>query len=134
MNRLFCAALVLVLAGAGCDAPPLDPGATPVADSGIRGTVILGPTCPTGSEPGANDPVPCLTPYVAQLVILDDDNNVAARVTSDAAGYFEVELAPGDYTVTGLGGNPYPIAQPVAVLVQAGEYVEIQINYDTGIR
>jgi hypothetical protein len=132
--RLLVGLLALAFVAAACDAAFGDPASTPTGDSGIRGTVILGPTCPTGSEPGANDPVPCLTPYVAQLVVLDVDNEVAARATSGADGHFEIALAPGDYTVTPMGGDPYPIAQPVAVTVPVGEFVEIQINYDTGIR
>ena len=128
------AGLVLGLALIGCNAPPIDPGATETPASGIRGSVILGPTCPTGSSPGANDPVPCLTPYSAQLVVLDAENDVAGRVTSDADGRFELELPPGEYVITPLGGDPYPIAQPISVTVPAGEFVEVQINFDTGIR
>jgi hypothetical protein len=126
------AALALVLVG--CDAPPR-PGASPTPNepSGIRGTVLLGPTCPVG-EPGSTDPISCLTPYAAQLVILDGDNEVVGRVTSGADGTFEVALPPGDYVITPVGGDPYPIAQPVPVVVTAGEFTEVQVNYDTGIR
>lgn len=126
---------MLVGAVAGCeDAPPgSGPTATPSEPSGVRGTVLLGPTCPVG-EPGSTDPVACLTPYAAQLVVLDDQNEVAGRVTSGADGRFEITLAPGDYVITPLPGDPYPIAQPVNVVVAPGEYTDVQINYDTGIR
>jgi hypothetical protein len=110
------------------------PGQTPTSDSGISGTVILGPTCATGDAPGAHEPVPCLTPYSAQLAVLDGENVVVIRATSDAEGRFRVTLPPGDYVVAPQGGDPYPIAQPIPVTVPAGEYVEIEINYDTGIR
>ena len=127
---LVAAALLL----ASCDRPPSGgPTGTPSVPSGIRGTVILGPTCPVG-DPAATDPVTCLTPYAAQLVILDERNEVAGRVTSGADGAFEITLAPGDYVITPVGGDPYPLAQPVAVQVLPGEYVDVQINYDTGIR
>lgn len=122
----------LVLAAA-CGLPGLA-GETPVPPSGIRGTVILGPTCATGQSPGAHEPVPCLTPYAAQLVVLDGDNVVVARSSSDAQGRFEITLPPGDYVVAPQGGDPYPIAQPIPVAVNPGTYVEIQINFDTGIR
>lgn len=139
MSRIGLAGLVLVgLMVVGCEVlgpPPPEPGATPVPPSGIRGTVVLGPTCPIGDEPDPLEPIPCLTPYVAQLVILDADNRVAGTVTSDADGRFEITLDPGDYVVTPRAGDqPFPIAQPVSVTVVAGEYVEVEINYDTGIR
>lgn len=133
--RLVLAGLAaLVLIAGGCDEPPgAGPSGTPTAPSGIRGTVILGPTCPVG-EPGSTDPINCLTPYAAQLVILDGQNEVAGRITSGDDGRFEIALAPGDYVITPIGGDPYPIAQPVAVVVTAGEFTEVQVNYDTGIR
>ncbi|CAN5573149.1 hypothetical protein BH23CHL6_BH23CHL6_05530 [soil metagenome] len=124
---------LLGLAAAGCTGvgSPFD---TPAPPSGIRGTVILGPTCSTGEAPGAHEPVPCLTPYAAQVAVLNGEGAVITRTTSGADGRFEVTLPPGEYIVTPEGGDPYPIAQPVSVSVGVGEYVEIQVNYDTGIR
>jgi hypothetical protein len=131
MRRLILLSLLLV----ACTVPFGElPNATPLPPSGIVGTVILGPTCPVESEPGAYDPVPCLTPYAAQLVVLDANNSVAARVSSTDDGSFRVDLPPGDYVITPLGGDPFPIAQPLNVRVTVGEYVAVQVNYDTGIR
>lgn len=108
---------------------------TPVAPSGIRGTVVLGPTCPVESTPGANDPVPCLTPYSANLVIIDSEGARVESVTSAADGSFQVDVPPGDYVVTpATGADTYPVAQPVSVTVAAGQYASVEINYDTGIR
>jgi hypothetical protein len=108
---------------------------TPVAPSGIRGTVKLGPTCPVESTPGADDPVPCVTPYSANLVILDAEGLRAASVTSAGDGTFRVDVPPGEYVVTpSTGADTYPIAQPVSVTVAPGQYVSVEINYDTGIR
>jgi len=133
---LALAAGALLLAGCG-EIPNGSPGTTTPPPSGVRGTVILGPTCPIGGEPGASDPIPCLTPYVAQLVVVDGQGVAVAQVTSDADGRFEVTLPPGDYVITPTppaSGDLFPIAQPLSVVVIAGEYLEIQINYDTGIR
>jgi len=108
---------------------------TPPPPSGIRGTVLLGPTCAVESSPGANDPVPCLSPYAATLVVLDNEGVKVATVTSGDDGKFQVELPPGDYVVAPeIGTDPYPIAQPQPVNVSAGIYTEIEVNYDTGIR
>jgi len=127
---------LLALALVGCGEIGIA-GATPTPPSGIKGTVVLGPTCQIGSEPGANDPVPqaCLTPFAAQLVVLDSENAVAARVSSGNDGTFSVDVAPGDYIVTpATGSDSYPIAQPVSVTVVPGQYVTVEINYDTGLR
>jgi len=57
----------------------------------------------------------------------------AYRVNPD--GTFSVDVAPGDYIVTpATGSDSYPIAQPVSVTVVPGQYVTVEINYDTGLR
>lgn len=111
-------------------------GDTPTPPSGIKGTVILGPTCPVSGGTESFDPVPeaCLTPYAAQMVVLDDENKVVAHIASAGDGTFQVDVAPGDYVVTPATTDSYPIAQPVSVTVVPGQYVTVQINYDTGIR
>ena len=111
------------------------PVETPTPSSGIQGTVLLGPTCPVESTPGANDPVPCLTPYSANLAIIDSEGVRVATVTSAADGTFRLDLPPGEYVVTpSTGVDTYPIAQPVSVVVTTGQYASVEINYDTGIR
>jgi hypothetical protein len=108
---------------------------TPPPPSGIKGTVLLGPTCAIEASPGDNNPVPCVTPYAATLVVLDNEGVKVATVTSGADGKFQIDLPPGDYVVTPESGtDSYPIAQPQSVSVSAGVYTEIEVNYDTGIR
>ena len=131
--RLLVLALVVGLM-VGCSEIGI-PIETPTAPSGIRGTVVLGPTCPVESSPGAHDPVPCLTLYAANLVVLDAEGAVVARVMSGDNGTFQVDTQPGEYVVTpATGPDTYPIAQPVPVTVPPGQYADVQINYDTGIR
>jgi hypothetical protein len=139
VNRRSLVALVfglVALASVACQEIGIDvPTATP--PSGIRGLALLGPTCPVGNpeSPGADDPVPCLTPYAAPLVVTDSEGAVVARTNSGADGRFQVNLPPGEYVVTpATGQNTYPIAQPVSVTVGPGAYVDVEINYDTGIR
>jgi hypothetical protein len=110
---------------------------TPPPPSGIRGLVLLGPTCPgpVDASPGDSGPQPCVTPYAAELVVLDSESVKVASVTSGPDGRFSVDVPPGDYIVAPESGtDSYPIANPVSVTVVAGQYIEIQINYDTGIR
>lgn len=108
---------------------------TPPPPSGIKGTVLLGPTCPVEASPGDNNPVPCLTPYAATMAVLDNEGVKVATINSGGDGKFQISLPPGDYVVTPeSGADTYPIAQPQSVTVAAGVYTEIQVNYDTGIR
>ena len=120
----------------GCDTLGISAN-TPTPPSGIKGTVVLGPTCPVGGDTSQTGAVPsaCLTPYAAQLVVLDSENKVVKRISSGNDGTFQVDLDPGDYVIAPASGtDSYPIAQPVSVTVAPGQYVTVQINYDTGIR
>ena len=134
MSRRLVLGLVLAASVVvGCSEIGIDLDTPPPA-SGIKGTVLLGPTCPVESSPGANDPVPCVTSYAATLVVLDDEGVKVATITTGDDGKFQVDLAPGDYVVTPENGtDTYPIAQPQSVTVDNG-YTEIEVNYDTGIR
>lgn len=122
------ATLVSSLAGcAGLGASPVP--STP-QDSGIRGTVQLGPTCPVETRD-----VPCVTAYAALLIVVDPDSREVGRVTSAADGTFRLALAPGEYTIApAAGGDPYPSAPIQAAAVLPGRFTDVEINYDTGIR
>lgn len=138
ISRALSTALLAVVVCVGLAVIACDPsqnGSTPTpnAPSGIRGTVFLGPTCPGPVDPDATAE-PCVTPYSAQLAILNSEGKVVARATSAADGTFAVDLPPGDYTVAPQNGDPVPTAPSQPVSVEPGEYTEIQINYDTGIR
>ena len=136
-ERLLLICGLALLAGSvviGCSEIGIDLD-TPPPPSGIKGIVLLGPTCPVEVTPGDNNPVPCLTPYAATLVVLDDEGVKVATINSGGDGTFQIDLAPGDYVVTPESGtDTYPIAQPQSVTVATGVYTEIQVNYDTGIR
>jgi len=124
------ALLLLVLATIACRGTG---GPTPTGpESGIRGSVILGPTCAVEQV----DQAPCLTPYPAELVVRSkDDSAEVARVRAAADGSFRLQLPPGEYVIwPEPGENGLPAAQPVDVTVVAGSFEELQINYDTGIR
>ena len=130
VRALIARLLAVLLVVAACG--PGGPSAVPSAplDSGIRGFVQLGPTCPVETRD-----VPCTTPYVAVLVILDLDDREVTRISSNDEGLFQVLLPPGEYTVAPTpGGDSLPSAPPQAVSVVAGSFTEIEINYDTGIR
>jgi hypothetical protein len=68
------------------------------------------------------------------MVVLDDENKAVAHIASGNDGAFTVDLVPGDYVIAPATTDSYPIAQPLSVTVAPGQYVTVQINYDTGIR
>jgi hypothetical protein len=132
-SRAACLAgaigLSWLLVAVGACAPG-EAGQTAAPPSGVRGSVLI---CPGPPEPEATAE-PCTTPYRAQLAILDGDGNVVTRVTSGDDGRFQVDLAPGEYALAPQNGDPYPTAPSQPVIVVAGQYTDIQVNYDSGSR
>jgi hypothetical protein len=135
--RQACLAAVLVaivsigLAACGPDEAASPTPAASVVDSGITGTVLLGPTC--AAQPA--DASPCVTPYVAKLIILNADGNVVTEVSSGTDGSFRVTLPPGDYVIQPMPADGgIPNAPPQSVSVAPHEYFQVEIDYDTGIR
>jgi hypothetical protein len=125
-------AIALLVVLIGCDAPeaPAVTVSPSAPDSGIRGIVLLSPTC---RDPAAAA-TPCVRPYVARLAILDSDGNKVADVESGQDGRFSVTLPPGDYVITPApGGDPFPTGQPVPVSVVADEYTDVEVDYDSGL-
>ncbi len=124
--------------------PPYTPfvgRCTPVAASGIEGTVRLGPLCPVES-----DRMPCPDrPYQGATIVFYNPLvacpalacGEVARASTDGNGRYRVSLQPGTYTVapqpSGSGAFPYPPA-PVTVNVVAGAHATVNFTYDTGIR
>jgi hypothetical protein len=129
---LVAALSVLVLVGACGPEQRGTASPSPTSlNSGVRGTVLLGPTCPV-EQPDAS---PCLAPYAAKLVITDSQGAVVAEVTSGSDGRFQIALAPGDYVIQPTPGNGgLPSALPQGVTVAPDQFIDVEIDYDTGIR
>jgi hypothetical protein len=101
-------------------------------NSGIRGTVMLGPMCPVMRDPP--DPQCADRGYETKISIARTNGQAVSIAESDALGNFEVQLAPGEYVVSAVGGQMLPRCSPVTVTISAGEYFPAKINCDTGIR
>lgn len=98
-------------------------------DSGIRGRVLLGPTCPV-QRAGQT----CVRPYQATIFIRTAAaHRLVARIRSSATG-FRVALAPGTYLLVPQNGRPYPRSSPQTATVRRHRYTNVLISYDTGIR
>jgi len=118
--------VIAILVGCGASTP------TPPPNTGIVGTITLGPMCPVQQE---NQPCPD-NPYQATLTLIDERGTKVMTTESDAIGNFQADVPPGTYTLhpehspEGL----FPIAADQTVIVVAGQYTQVQVVYDTGIR
>jgi len=107
-------------------------GPSSSGDSGIRGTVLLGPTCPveTVESPCPDRPLADVEVQVLQ------GGDVVATVRSDGDGRFTVALDPGHYEMQAMvkeGGSGMS-AKPVDVTVTSGEFADVNVPVDSGIR
>ncbi len=109
------------------------PGATSTAQSGIRGVVLLGPTCPVERIPP--DPNCAEKSYATLIAIFraNDPVHAVAVTQSDASGTFSIPLPPGDYAI-GAGESNLPRCAQAQVTVPSNAYATTTIRCDTGIR
>lgn len=129
MNRTrLSLVLVLLLALAvGCAQRTSAPGSV---GTGVRGQVLLGPTCPVET---AEHPCPD-KPIAATVVAARTDGREAGRVTSGNDGRFTLALAPGHYVLTVIGLDGPRFAKPLDVDVPSSGFVEVTVSVDSGIR
>ena len=97
--------------------------------SGIEGQTILGPISPI-ERPGMIN----YRPYQATASIVDQRGQTVAKLQSDAKGRFRIPLKPGRYILypESLGSLPWAMEQ--SVVVSEGQFTEVRITYDSGIR
>ncbi|HLB63531.1 MAG TPA: hypothetical protein VJJ46_01715 [Anaerolineales bacterium] len=118
-------ALACALLLAACASAP------PAVDSGIEGTVWIGPMCPVVIA-GTECPD---QPYQAELEVLAADGAVLATVESDGRGRYRVGLPAGEYTLVPLSpAAGIPSASPIPFTVMPGEWTRLDVHYDSGIR
>jgi hypothetical protein len=110
------------------------PGSTAPASvrTGVRGHIVAGPTCPV--EMPAQSP--CIVSVTgAVIVALDSGGHEIGRTTSDNSGNYLLLLPPGTYGIV-----PQPIqwfmgvAPETTVTVTPGGPVQLDLEYDTGLR
>ncbi len=99
-------------------------------DSGVRGLVRYGPTCPV-QRPGRT----CERPYRATIVVRrEPSNRIVIRAHSGADGRFTVRLRAGRYKLEPTNGVPFPRASDQTITVEAHHFTRVTINFDSGIR
>jgi hypothetical protein len=131
---LALAAAILAFASACTPggSPSLAPAGTAAVSTGVRGHVLAGPTCPV--EMPAQSP--CVVSVTGAVIVARDaSGNEVGRATTDDAGNYVLLLPPGTYDIV-----PQPIqwfmgvAPARTVTVTEGAPVQLDLEYDTGIR
>lgn len=108
-------------------------GIIPAVNSGVRGTVSLGPTCPVERIPP--DPACADKPYAAAILVYRAGSGTPFIIgNSDMSGAFQFSLPPGSYTINAGSGKTLPRCTPVNVIVPTDGYASTTISCDTGIR
>ncbi len=73
--------------------------------------------------------------YQATVVIKSKtDQKEVTRFVSDQDGNFTVKLPPGEYILDPQSPNVMPRGIPQDVKEESGKYIEIVIQFDSGIR
>jgi hypothetical protein len=121
--KLFIGILILVLATCSIYSP------TP-RGSGIQGQALLGPVCPV-VQPGQECPD---GPYQATLTVLDRNGLQIMQFQTDEQGRFQVAMVPGEYILHPESPNGLPFAGDQSFIVETGQYTQITVHYDSGIR
>jgi len=107
--------------------------ATPPSDAaqqGVKGKAVIGPMCPVMSDDNTCPD----KPYQGQIQVLDPSGDVMTQFTTGADGSFQVPLPAGSYVLRGVRQGPFPGAPPLEVTVRPGEYVQVTLTFDSGIR
>lgn len=110
------------------------PDSIAIYDSGIRGKVVLGPTCPVERFPP--DPDCADRPYKTTIAIfhLNDLKRAFLFVNSDKNGAFSSSLPPGEYVLIAGEESKLPRCNQLKVIVEPNIFVSAIISCDTGIR
>jgi hypothetical protein len=104
--------------------------ASPPPDSGVRGLVLFGPTCPV-ERPGHS----CERPYRASISIRREPaGKLIARVRSASDGRFTATLRVGRYVLQPRNGTPFPRAQSQTITVRRHRFTSVTIRFASGIQ
>lgn len=99
-------------------------------ESGITGQVLMNPMCPVAQQgQGCPD-----QPYPATLTVNSLSGGRIVQFQTDSQGHFRVALVPGEYILHPESPNGFPSAPDQTIMVGEGQYTQVSIHYDSGIR
>jgi hypothetical protein len=87
-------------------------------ESGIEGQVLMGTN----------------QPYQATLTVSNPKSGVIVQFQTDGLGHFRIPLEPGEYILHPESPNGIPFATDQSIVVGTGQYTQVVVNYDSGIR
>lgn len=131
MKTIFIPIYIILVGLSACN-QGISVVSTPTGSSGIEGHVTEGPMCPGPVSIGATE---CQDqPYQANITILDANKDQITQFQTDSNGYFKIPLAPGTYILHPESDKPLPNAADQIVIVTEGQFTQVSIIYDTGLR
>lgn len=100
-------------------------------DTGIKGTVMIGPISPV-SKPGEPESIPYPD---APFIVRELSNGKKVKVISDKEGEYKVLVPEGRYVIESESeGMQLPFLKPIEVEVMKGSFTEVTVGFDSGIR
>jgi len=133
---VLSATIVLSACGTGSSGESPPPSTTPpvAASASVTVSAVAAPVCPAVQNPPASECSP--RPVIgATIIATDSQGGKAATGITGADGSVVLRLPPGGYTVV-----PQPVegllgtAPAVDVVLAESKALQIQVEYDTGIR
>jgi hypothetical protein len=106
---------------------------TTQSESGIEGQAVISPAHPGPQREGLSSSAP----YKTTLVVWSaGDDREVKRFETGSDGRFRVALPPGDYRVGPVhqSGRFLPRGSEVTVTVAPGKFVQVTIEFDSGMR
>lgn len=101
------------------------------AAEGINGYVVTGPICPVQKEGDAS----CDDkPVRANIIVKNKKDDVIKNIETLDDGSFSVHLSPGNYIIYNNSSGGLTNSKPEYVTVGAGNFAEVKIRIDAGIR
>jgi hypothetical protein len=132
MKKICLPVILFIMAQLSACSQGMLATSTPILSSGIEGYVTQGPVCPGPVRVG--DSTCQDQPYQATISILNPDNSPVTQFLTDNNGYFKFPLNPGSYILHPESGKPMPYASDQTIIVSEGQFTQVSIQYDTGIR
>ena len=133
MKTIIIISIFLMLI-TSCATSPTPASANIVAstpsDSGIEGQALISPTCAGPVRIGSSCDE---EPYQATLTVLSPKGERIVQIQTDEKGRFKISLAPGEY-ILHPESEDITSAEEQTVIVEAGAFTQVVVNYDSGIR